>query len=251
MTSLYRWFYNEYWGIGLGDWCPRELSATYMEQLLITSNIMSSKRILDIGCGDGRLAKVLTKLGAGVFYVGLDISIEAAYSCRRSGHDVMLCDVSKSLPFRDASFDLVLFFEVLEHLFLPQTVVQEIHRVLRCGGIMVGSVPNIAYLPNIILFMLGYFNPGGSPATSLKTPYRDPHVRFFTARTLRRMITEAGFDSVNIIGEPFSLVSFPILYRLSPGPRKLLAAVSRPIGWLGTAWPSLFGSRLYFQARKL
>lgn len=71
--------------------------------------------ILDAGCGDAKRVEFLRQPGR--YLIGVDLSIHTLNSARTEGihDDFILCDV-RALPFRDASFDLVLSLELIEHL---------------------------------------------------------------------------------------------------------------------------------------
>ena len=64
--------------------------------------------------------------------------------------NIVVCDVEKHLPFKDKSYDIILFMEVLEHLGNnPIKALKEIHRVLKDDGIMILTTPNILRLENL------------------------------------------------------------------------------------------------------
>lgn len=85
-------------------------------------------RLLDLGCGPRDQATPAQHLGAE--YVGLDWS---------SGAADLLAD-AHAIPFQDATFDAVLSYAVLEHLYQPFLAVREVARVLKSGGIYFGGV---------------------------------------------------------------------------------------------------------------
>ena len=85
-------------------------------------------RLLDLGCGPRDQAAPAAHYGAS--YVGIDYSSERA-DLLADGH---------AIPFRDGTFDVVLSYAVLEHLYHPFVAVQEVARVLRPGGVFVGTV---------------------------------------------------------------------------------------------------------------
>lgn len=91
------------------------------------------RRILDLGCGKGRFARVLTARGARV--VGLDVSPAMLAAARASGLDCVLGS-ARRLPFASGSFDAAIAVEVFEHLE-PRAIddaCDELRRVLRPGG---------------------------------------------------------------------------------------------------------------------
>jgi SAM-dependent methyltransferase len=100
-------------------------------------------RALDIGCADGRFLRALQARGWEV--CGLDFdrrSIEAAR--RRSGTaEIHACSVEDAASIFDPqSFDLVTFFEVLEHQTAPAAFVEQVKRLVKPTGVIGGSVPN-------------------------------------------------------------------------------------------------------------
>jgi SAM-dependent methyltransferase len=98
-------------------------------------------RGLDLGCGDGELARVV--LGqSGLRWTGLDIDAADAEAARRMGfyEDVKVAPASK-IPEPDASFDVVFSNSSLEHMEDLDAVIDEVARVLRRGGRFVFTVP--------------------------------------------------------------------------------------------------------------
>jgi methionine biosynthesis protein MetW len=156
-------------------------------------------RSLDVGCGDGRKSGLWLAEHAGS-YVGVDISEAAVEAGRSFGLDCRQIDDASELPFADGSFDVVVCTEVLEHLFAPQETVGEIRRVLRPAGTLIVTVPNVAYWrKRLELALLGRWDPLGD-ALSVERPWRDPHLRFFTRPTLKRLLVLSGFESVRVRG---------------------------------------------------
>lgn len=94
------------------------------------------RRILDLGCGKGRFARILAARGARV--VGLDVSASMLSTARGAGLDCVLGS-ARRLPFAASTFDAAVAVEVFEHLE-PRAVVDacsELRRVLRPGGTFV------------------------------------------------------------------------------------------------------------------
>jgi ubiquinone/menaquinone biosynthesis C-methylase UbiE len=112
-----------------------------------------------------------------------------------SGLEASVISDASELPFPDDSFSGVLAVEVLEHLFEPQKAAAEFYRVLEPGGTLFVSLPNVAYWRRRLeILLLGRFDPLGDD-DSIKAPWRDPHIRFFTPKTLSRMLIQAGFEA--------------------------------------------------------
>lgn len=177
-------------------------------------------------------------LSHGASYVGVDISHAAVAAARGIGLDARVIDDAAALPFDSESFDFVLCIEVLEHLFRPDLAASEIARVLRPGGTVLITVPNVAYWRRRAdMAVLGRWVAGGD---IMATPWRDPHIRFFQMSALRRMLERTGFETVEVGGHGGAILSdIPLLRRLYRGEAsKLYKRVERVA-------PSLLAVRLH------
>lgn len=140
------------------------------------------KRILDLGCRAGALTRHFLP---GNRVVGVDVDRVALAAAERLGIEPVLADVEAPLPFEPESFDAVVVGELLEHVRFPEAVVEDVRRVLRPRGTLVGSVPNVFNLRSRLAFL------GGGP------PDRDPtHLHMFSPVTLADLLAE--FDDVRI-----------------------------------------------------
>jgi SAM-dependent methyltransferase len=141
-------------------------------------------RVLDLGCRTGALTQHYAE---GNDVVGIDVDREAlAVASERLGIETLWADVEAGLPFDDASFDVVVAGELLEHLADPVAAVANVRRVLKPGGRFVGSVPNAFRLKSRIRFAAG------------RHPETDAtHLQLFTPSALRALL-EAAFDDVEI-----------------------------------------------------
>lgn len=110
---------------------------------LISASLKNDSTILDIGCHDAELGKYLYTEKKYKKYVGVDLNLSVLNSSKISHLQVMQVDLENGqLPFRNATFDLVLIMEVLEHVRSPIKLVQETMRVLRDDGKVLISLPN-------------------------------------------------------------------------------------------------------------
>jgi len=100
-------------------------------------------RILDVGCGTGANLQMLSQFGAAE---GVDVSTEALDFCRARGLARVKQGAAESLPFEDASFDLVTGLDVVEHLDDDIVGLSEMRRVLRPDGRAVLFVPAFMFL---------------------------------------------------------------------------------------------------------
>ena len=144
-------------------------------------------------------------------YVGVDLSENAIEMARGIGLTAHRVD-GEDLPFDSGTFDVAIAFEVFEHLFNPHHAAGELLRVLKPGGVLLGTVPNVAFWRRRFeLAIHGVWNPYGD-FLSVREPWRDPHIRFFNAVQLRRMLEKAGFSNIIVDGHEGRLM--PILERL-------------------------------------
>ncbi|MFE0426764.1 methyltransferase domain-containing protein [Streptomyces sp. NPDC058953] len=194
--------------------------------------------VLDVGCGDGTAAATAAPLLAGHRVVGVDWSQDALRRARTRMADVVRGELAPDrLPFRSGVADAVLFSEVIEHLVDPDSALDELRRVLRPGGHLMLSTPNLAAWYNRSLLLAGV-QPVFSEV-SLRAIHGRPgtevvgHLRLYTARALRQFVAASGFDVVRIAGAPFHGVPRPM----------------RPLDRLACAAPSL-ASILLLHARR-
>lgn len=111
----------------------------------VATGLAAGLDVLDVGCNTGYGTILLADVGRRV--VGVDVSaraIQAAREAAPDGRPEFLAIDGLSLPFADASFDLVTSFQVIEHVREPTPYLREIARVLRPGGTVVLTTPNAA-----------------------------------------------------------------------------------------------------------
>ena len=117
-------------------------------------------KVLDLGCAPGYLSIILHYLGFEPHGVDLNVLWEDTYPDRKwlKELDVQAVDAEKvPLPFPDSSFDGAIFTEVLEHIAIadPVGVIKEIARVLKPGGTVLITTPNVCNLANLIALAQG------------------------------------------------------------------------------------------------
>lgn len=112
------------------------LSAFYARRDIIRDGARIKGKLLDVGCGKQPYRPYLTEVAQ---YVGLDYPPTQA--CLKDRGRPEVHGDARTLPFADQSFDGVLCSQVLEHVDHPETVIREMGRVLKPGGVGLISVP--------------------------------------------------------------------------------------------------------------
>ena len=146
-------------------------------------------RWVDLGCGRGELLDLADGRPPGLarpLGIGLDRSIADLRDASRGGRSCVAADLTRSLPFRDASLDGACLVEVIEHIANAETLVAELARVVRPGGWLVVTTPNVVHLTYRLRTLTGH------------PPKQEGyHLRFFTRETLRRVFESNGFSVVD------------------------------------------------------
>jgi len=136
--------------------------------------IPPGERVLDLGCGDGRLLRYLRET-KGVVGYGVEIDHERVLGCIRNDVDVIQIDIERGLSgFEDHSFDHVIISQALQAMHATERILGE---MLRVADEAVVSFPNFAYRANREAIASGHM------PVSEDLPYEGydtPNVRFFT-----------------------------------------------------------------------
>ncbi len=192
-----------------------------VEKLL--ADPMGQPRLLDLGCGDGRVGERLSRLGYRV--TGMDVSEQALAEAAERGITPLKGDVSSEIPVQAGNFDVVFAGEIIEHLFDTRAFLAEVRRVLKPGGKLVLTTPNLAHLPDRFRLLLGRAPMQVQPLH----PYLKLHIRPFAPGTLKRALAEAGLDVQE-------LSSTLVVFRRDPREPEQVRWASR---WLAKLVPSL------------
>jgi glycosyltransferase involved in cell wall biosynthesis len=196
--------------------------------------VPSGAKVLDLGCGDGRLAQALRERGCEV--TGIDawplpngVELDAFHQ-----HDLN----SLPLPVPIANFDYVLLLDVIEHLRDPEGFVAELRSATAENPdvTFVISSGNVAFMPTRLLLLVGQFNYGKRGILDMT------HTRLFTFSTLRRLLESAGMRIEQIRGVPAPFAE-------AVGDGRLGGALLRLNRLLIRTRPPAFAYQMFFVAR--
>ena len=126
--------------------------------------IRPKQKVLDLGCNDGEFGKhLIDNLKCDVY--GIDVSVVCEKFAKKNGVKFTRGRIEK-MPYGDNEFDTAIAMEVLEHIWNTKKALAEIHRVIKLGGLLLGTVPH--------------------PAVELKDlSNQDHHCHRFTKKTLK------------------------------------------------------------------
>jgi len=168
--------------------------------------IPENSKILEIGCATGYMSEYLTKK-MGCQVTGVEVDIQQAEVAREKCHELIIdkidsIDTQKRLDqlvSEQGKFDVVFMSQVIEHLAYPEEVLSDIHRWIGPEGVLVISTCNIAHWRCRMRLLIGkwdYEEYGVFDRT---------HLRFFTTRSLKKMLEDRGFK---VLEEGYSVEDF-------------------------------------------
>lgn len=212
--------------------------------------------VLDAGCGFATTSQHIEKLGNRV--VGVESSPEAVRVARSRIREVIEADLQQFTS--DRRFDVIIFADVLEHLPWPVAVLRRYADMLKEGGTVMVSLPNVGLWSVRLSLLFGRFH------------YQDTgvldrtHLRFFTRRSATQMLRSAGFEPVRRTYNPGLARPFvPLVKRVLGGsgrggdpaailqskPYQLYQRLVYPAERLvARAWPGMLAFQMIFEARR-
>lgn len=149
----------------------------------------SGKRILDVGCGHGRLMGYFKEKGATPF--GIDISLGAVKVTREIGLKAIVAD-ARNLPFNDNVFDISFSLGVLEHFEDTESAIREQIRVVSPGGVVIIIVPNL-FSPYVIAAILWHTLRG-----SIRYGLVTCSGKMYTKTQLKHLMQKSGCKDVAV-----------------------------------------------------
>lgn len=209
----------------------RELGSLDIAKVnFILKNVSEKKVVLDIGCNDGYIGKLLIESNNKVY--GCDIVDGNLKIASKRGLIVKKTDVeNQELPFRKNFFDVVVLGDVIEHVFDTDELIIKAKNVLKKNGLLIITTPNIASLGRRLMLLAGISpfiehsirrSTNGFPSVG--------HIRYFTKSTLKDLLESNKLKVELIQGD----------YMTLPGLR---------LKFLGEKLPTL-STMLFAKARK-
>ncbi|MDP9148771.1 MAG: class I SAM-dependent methyltransferase [Myxococcota bacterium] len=188
-TEATHQYYEKYWQHPLFEDCPyvrwkAELTRNH-------PRVKACSALLDVGCGGGAILSAIGRPDARL--CGVEVAPDAVRALTERGFEGALVDLNEGvLPYPPATFDVVLCYDVFEHIFGPESLLREIHRVLKDDGVALLCVPNTLNVFNRLVFALGNY------VDIMDTSHRagelfSDHIRLFSKTLYEKFLARGAF----------------------------------------------------------
>ena len=192
----------------------------------ILEEIGPHSRILDVGCGTGKLGREL-KSKFNCHITGIDIDSEAAKLAQDYYDNIIIIDLEELIDNKKKfslkeKFDFIIFGDILEHLTKPEIILEEFSDLLCSNGFLIASIPNIANWMIRLKSLCGNFDYSGGILDK-------GHLKFFTYKTAVRLFEENRFRIIKVVNNNSTL----------------------PFRFLGKIWIKMFAFQFVFKCKKI
>jgi SAM-dependent methyltransferase len=213
-----------------------ESGSSHRRVLDLVARRPAPARVLDLGCGEGLLAKPLT--AAGYYVVGVDG--HKADGAGDAFAEFVEADLEQGVPDEvGGGFDLVLAADVLEHVRHPEQLLLDARARLAPGGSLLVSVPNFAHWYPRARVAVGRFDYDRQGILDRT------HLRFFTRASFERLARRCGFT---VKRRDYTGLPLDVLDRGGEVSGSRAARSARAVDKAGVAvWPTLFGYQLLYE----
>jgi 2-polyprenyl-3-methyl-5-hydroxy-6-metoxy-1,4-benzoquinol methylase len=156
-----------------------------VEELL--GDVANRKVVLDVPCGEGAFTKRMLDRGADVF------SADCVNILKLPHAQFSTVNMDERLPYDDATFDAVVCIDGIEHIERPFDFIKECQRIIRPGGVLIISTPNLTALRSRWRYLLTGFHQGEKSPLDESTHTPLHHVSLVSFPELRYRLHANGF----------------------------------------------------------
>lgn len=164
------------------------MSHTRLRRIMELVGDRPGLRVLDVGCGNGRMGQKIREKGN--YVAGVEISEKAVAMARSLLDAAYAFDIERPWPqeLQEADFDLVVLPEILEHVFDPVGVLKSVRSSLKPDGAIIITTPNFMTWTNRLKFVFGRFQ------YEEQGMFDFGHIRWFTYAYLKEVLAQGGFE---------------------------------------------------------
>lgn len=155
------------------------------DNFVILKYLKKGQKVLDVGCSEGELGAIIKEKFNSKVY-GIEISEKAIEIAKKRLDKVMKINIEDEFELDEKNFDVIIFADILEHLYNPEQCINKFKKYLADDGYFIISIPNIANWLIRLKLLFGNFD--YEPAGILD----DTHIRFFTFKSIKKMIEKLG-----------------------------------------------------------
>lgn len=182
--------YSEFHYTAGGSTNGEDGAALAAKLVRLVSGLSKVRSICDLGCGNGHLCGLLAE--ASLQVTGVDASESGLNLARAAVGErarFVCARIDAGLPSKlGVRFDAVISSDVIEHLYRPRDLVECARELLNPGGWLIIGTPYHGYLKNLAISVLGRWDAHHT------VDWEGGHIKFFSVKTLSRMVMEGGFD---------------------------------------------------------
>lgn len=176
------------------------------DNFLLLEYLKPKQKVLDVGCSKGELG-FLIKKKFGSCVCGIEVSGKSAEIAEKYLDKVIIADIEKEFNLTEESFDVIIFADILEHLYDPINCLKKFKNYLNEKGYFLISIPNVANW--LIRWKLLFGNFDYEPAGIMD----ETHIRFFTFKSIKKMLREVGLE-IKELNTTYN-INIPLLSRVS------------------------------------
>jgi len=188
-----------------------------VEYSLITELIPEQSKVIDLGCGNGSLMKLLERKNCTT--TGIELSESGVEVCRSKALNVIKGGIDSSLPFTENEFDFSVCNVTIQMVMYPEILIQEMKRI---SGKQIVSFPNFGFFKNRFEFLFS----GGMPESMLfgYKWYNTGHIHQLSIKDFYELVNrveglrilEMKFVKTNSIIKNLLMEKFPNLFLILP-----------------------------------
>ncbi len=149
---------------------------------IITGMLDKNDDIIDIGCGTSKIIQDLPDA------VACDISMGRLRYLQQN-NKLLVCGDVRALPFKDNTFDTVIFSNVIEHVPRCGSILSEINRILRAGGTLIVATPDYGKITWRVVEHV-------YDIVKLRGGYKQEHISQYDLPSLNKILKESGFQII-------------------------------------------------------